>query len=64
MGTKVNVDLIAREITYNAPSSRWWDQLANSIMFGLFFATALTLIITPCMIALSERRKERQAKDV
>lgn len=60
MGTKVNVDLIAREISYNAPSSRWWDQLANSIMFGLFFATALTLIVTPCMIALSERRKEKK----
>ncbi len=60
MGTKINVDLIAREISYNAPSSRWWDQLANAIMFGLFFATVLTLIVTPCMIALSERRAERK----
>ena len=63
MGTKVNVDLIAREVSYNAPSSRWWDQLANAIMFGLFFATVLTLIVTPCMIALSERRKERKQNE-
>ncbi|MFT7144532.1 MAG: multidrug efflux pump, partial [bacterium] len=60
MGTKVNVDLIARELSYNAPSSRWWDQLASSIMFGLFFATILTLIVTPCMIALGEKRQERK----
>lgn len=59
MGLKLNVDLIAREVAYNTPSSRWWDQLANSIMFGLVFATVLTLIITPCMIAYAERRKEK-----
>lgn len=60
MGTKVNIDLIAREVSYNAPSSRWWDQLANAIMFGLFFATVLTLIITPCMIAWGELRQEKK----
>lgn len=64
MGMKVNVDLIAREVSYNAPSSRWWDQLANSIMFGLFFATILTLLITPCMIAWGEERRERKEKQV
>lgn len=61
MGTKINVDLIARDLTYNAPSSQWWDQLANSIMFGLVFATLLTLVVTPCMIAWDEERKERKA---
>ena len=63
MGLKLNVDLMARELSYNTPSSRWWDQLANSIMFGLVFATVLTLIITPCMIAIVEQRKERKVEE-
>ena len=61
MGTKINVDLIARQVSYNTPSSQWWDQLANSIMFGLGFATILTLIVTPCMLAIGARRSEKRA---
>lgn len=60
MGFKLNFDLIKREVTYNNPSSQWWDQLANSIMFGLAFATILTLIVTPCMMALPEIKKEKK----
>ena len=59
MGMKINVDLINRQTSYNAPSSQWWDQLANSIMFGLAFATILTLVVTPCLLALGARKKSR-----
>jgi multidrug efflux pump len=52
---RVNVDFVNREITYNAPSTQWWDQLASSILFGLTFATFLTLLLTPCMLALLEK---------
>jgi multidrug efflux pump len=62
MGFKVNIALIERSITYNAPSSQWWDQLASSIIFGLTFATVLTLIVTPCLIALGCLKGEKVAK--
>ena len=60
---KLNFDIVNREITYNAPSTQWWDQLASSIVYGLTFATILTLIVTPCMIALVEEFHDwRQAR--
>lgn len=42
-------------ITYGAPSTQWWSQLATSIVFGLSFATLLTLIVTPSFLVLGER---------
>ncbi len=63
MALKLNIDLINRGVQYNAPSTQWWDQLASSIAFGLAFATVLTLIVTPCMIARNQLKQERkQAK--
>ena len=46
----VNIDFLAREVTYGAPSTQWWRQLSTSIVFGLGFATVLTLIVTPCAL--------------
>ena len=46
----VNIDFLAREVTYGAPSTQWWRQLSTSIVFGLGFATILTLIVTPCAL--------------
>ncbi len=59
MAYSVNVDFFARQISYDAPTSGWWVQLATAIVFGLAFATVLTLVITPCMLALPDhvRRK-------
>ena len=54
MVLRLNIDLIGRDITYNAPSTQWWVQLATSVAFGLFFATFLTLILTPCMLVLGD----------
>ena len=48
----INIDFLAREVTYGAPSTQWWRQLSTSIVFGLGFATVLTLIVTPCALML------------
>jgi multidrug efflux pump len=50
----VNVDFLLREATYGAPSTQWWIQLSTAIVFGLGFATVLTLVITPAAIAALE----------
>jgi multidrug efflux pump len=57
----VNIDLIGRTVTVGAPSTQWWTQLANAIGGGLAFATALTLVLTPCMLILGERVSARLA---
>ena len=47
----VNLNFLHREITIGAPSTQWWIQLSTSIVFGLAFATILTLIVTPAQLA-------------
>ncbi|MGC9451406.1 MAG: efflux RND transporter permease subunit, partial [Oceanipulchritudo sp.] len=54
MVLRLNIDFIGREVTYNAPSTQWWVQLATSVAFGLLFATFLTLILTPSMLVLGD----------
>ncbi|MHC8509908.1 MAG: efflux RND transporter permease subunit [Rhodospirillales bacterium] len=50
MVLSMNVDLFARVIDIGAPSTQWWRQLSTSIVFGLGFATVLTLVVTPCAL--------------
>uniref|UniRef100_UPI0025E10308 efflux RND transporter permease subunit n=1 Tax=uncultured Phenylobacterium sp. TaxID=349273 RepID=UPI0025E10308 len=38
-------------LEYKAPGSTWWVQLSASVVWGLSFATLLTLILTPVMLA-------------
>ena len=55
----LNIDFAAREIVHGAPSSQWWTELSSAIAGGLVVATALTLIVTPAMLMLGERREAR-----
>ena len=50
----INVDFLSRAVTIDAPSSQWWIQLSQAIVYGLGFATVLTLILTPCALMLRE----------
>jgi multidrug efflux pump len=56
MVLSMNIDFFSREITFGAPSTQWWTQLATSIAGGLAFATLLTLVLTPCLLRLGYRR--------
>ena len=51
----VNVDLINSTLGVGAPSTQWWTQMSSAIAGGLTFATALTLLVTPCMLVLGAR---------
>jgi len=46
----INLDFISREITHGAPATQWWISLSTAIVFGLGFATVLTLIVTPAAL--------------
>jgi len=46
----MNIDLLTREVTFGAPATQWWVGLSSAIVFGLAFATVLTLVVTPCAL--------------
>jgi multidrug efflux pump len=63
---QINIDFVTREITHGAPSTQWWVSLASAIVFGLGFASILTLLVTPCALMARENlaawRAGRQAR--
>ena len=67
----VNIDLVTREITVDAPATQWWIQLATAMVYGMAFATPLTLVVTPAALMLRAkwaawfaRRRVRKAPKV
>jgi multidrug efflux pump len=51
----VSFDLLGAEIEIGGPIASQWTGLASTIVFGLSFATILTLIVTPSMLAMPDR---------
>ena len=51
-----NIDFFKRSVEIGAPSAQWWQQLAIAIVFGMCFATILTLIVTPSALMLMESK--------
>jgi multidrug efflux pump len=56
----VSLNFFTREVAYGAPSTQWWTELSSAIAGGLVVATLLTLIVTPAMLMLGQKR----ARDV
>ena len=54
MVTMTNIDFVTREVTRGSPDTQWWVQLSTAIVFGLIFATILTLVVTPSALMLKE----------
>ncbi|MYZ50118.1 efflux RND transporter permease subunit, partial [Propylenella binzhouense] len=64
----INIDFVTRSVAIGAPSTQWWTHLSTAIVFGLGFATVLTLVVTPAALmamanfaAWRMRRRERRA---
>ena len=53
----MNVEFLSREITIGAPATQWWINLSTAIVFGLGFATLLTLIVTPAALMAIENMR-------
>lgn len=51
----LNLELLSHEVTIGAPSTQWWIALSSAIVYGLAFATVLTLVIIPSMLMLVTR---------
>jgi multidrug efflux pump len=58
----VNVEFLSRGITVGAPSTQWWISLSTAIVFGLAFATVLTLVVTPAALMAIEQMAQRRRR--
>lgn len=58
----LNLNFFTREIVYGAPSTQWWTELSSAIAGGLIVATILTLVVTPALLILGERKQTRAAR--
>ncbi|SUZ33690.1 Swarming motility protein SwrC [Roseibaca ekhonensis] len=56
-----NLNFLTREIVFGAPSTQYWTELSSAIVGGLVVATLLTLILTPAMLMLGEKRQEESS---
>ncbi len=54
----LGLEIFHQETTINAPSTQWWIALSSAIVFGLSFATVLTLVVTPSMLMVFTRGKD------
>ncbi|MEM1232430.1 MAG: efflux RND transporter permease subunit, partial [Pseudomonadota bacterium] len=52
LASNLSIDLINRQIIYGGQLSSFWVPLSQAIVSGLTFATLLTLVATPAMLAL------------
>jgi multidrug efflux pump len=55
----INIDFIglfkgdfSKFIQFGVESSQWWSGMGVAVIFGLFFATALTLVIVPVLYSM------------
>jgi multidrug efflux pump len=55
----LGLEIFHQETTINAPSTQWWIALSSAIVFGLSFATVLTLVVTPAMLMVFTRDGRR-----
>ncbi len=59
LACNLSVDLIHRSVVYGSQLSVFWVPLSQAIVSGLTFATLLTLIATPAMLALPHQLRAR-----
>jgi multidrug efflux pump len=57
LASNLSVDLINRTVIYGGQLSMFWVPLSQAIVSGLTFATLLTLVATPAMLALPHQLK-------
>ena len=52
MAMNIGLDFIGRDVVIGAPANQLWVPLSISIVFGLGFATVLTLVVTPSLLMI------------
>lgn len=58
LASNYSIDFINRSIVYGGQLSSFWVPLSQAIVSGLTFATLLTLVATPAMLALPHQLRQ------
>ena len=53
----LTIDFFERDLFFGAPSGQFWTQLSTGIVGGLTFATFITLLMTPSLLAWDGNRR-------
>jgi len=62
MATGISFDFRKMALDIGGESSQWWGPMAVAVIFGLGFATLLTLIVVPVLCSLVDSVKNRKSK--
>jgi multidrug efflux pump len=57
LASNLSIDLLNRTVLYGGQLSAFWVPLSQAIVSGLTFATLLTLVATPAMLAMPHQLK-------
>lgn len=60
---KFDVDFFSRQVHFGGPSSDWWVPLATAIIYGMGFSTAISLFVTPAMLAIEHKYWAKDRKE-
>jgi multidrug efflux pump subunit AcrB len=52
MVTGISYDFHVMEMSAVSESTQWWKSMASAVIFGLAFATVLTLVVVPTLYSL------------
>jgi multidrug efflux pump len=58
MATGISIDFRKMEFALTSEASQWWQSMAAAVIFGLGFATLLTLIVVPVLYTLLDSAKK------
>lgn len=56
----ITIDFVNLDITVGAPSTQWWRLLSICIVYGVLFASSLTLLVTPAALMWRAMRRVRK----
>jgi multidrug efflux pump len=56
----INIDFINFDVMIGAPSTQWWRLLSVCIVYGVLFASSLTLLVTPAALMWRAQRRTRK----
>jgi hypothetical protein len=59
MALGISIDFANFRIVVGGSTSEWWGPMAIAVIFGLAFATILTLVLVPTLYSISEEIKVR-----
>ena len=61
LATGISFDFFTLSLEIGGRSSEWWGPMGKAVVFGLAFATVLTLVIVPVMVKLIWSATDRLA---